>query len=146
MPLSASINERAADGISCREMFDRQHSRTRVKNGKPPPCSTVRWAICKQLQGLLFFVSSTLAVIDGAATRRYTPSTPSHAAPAEAPQGRASAASALPQAGPLKIPNAVLEPADWGDLDGWGSDDHAVAFATFYASCRPIVRAMAFRE
>jgi hypothetical protein len=28
---------------------------------------------------------------------------------------------------------------------GWAGDDHASAFATFYASCRPIVRAIAFR-
>src|SRR5580700_4792998 len=47
--------------------------------------------------------------------------------------------------GPLSIPNAALEPVGWGDLDGWTSDDHAVAFATFNASCRAIVRAVAFR-
>jgi membrane-bound lytic murein transglycosylase A len=45
----------------------------------------------------------------------------------------------------LSIPNAALEPVGWGDLDGWTSDDHAVAFATFNASCRAIVRAVAFR-
>ena len=42
--------------------------------------------------------------------------------------------------GPLKIPNAALEPAAWDELDGWAGDDHASAFATFRASCRPIVR------
>jgi membrane-bound lytic murein transglycosylase A len=47
--------------------------------------------------------------------------------------------------GPLSIPNAALEPVGWGDLDGWTTDDHAVAFATFNASCRAIVRALAFR-
>jgi peptidoglycan lytic transglycosylase A len=41
---------------------------------------------------------------------------------------------------PLKIPDAALEPAGWDQLDGWSSDDHASAFATFQASCRPIVR------
>src|SRR5215467_2463857 len=41
---------------------------------------------------------------------------------------------------PLRIPDAVLEPTEWGDLDGWSGDDHASAFATFQASCRPIVR------
>ena len=50
-----------------------------------------------------------------------------------------------PGAGPLSIPNAALEPVGWGDLDGWKSDDHAIAFATFNASCRAIVRAVAFR-
>jgi membrane-bound lytic murein transglycosylase A len=47
--------------------------------------------------------------------------------------------------GPLKIPNAALEPARWSDLDGWARDDHASAFATLSASCRPIVRGAAFR-
>jgi membrane-bound lytic murein transglycosylase A len=41
---------------------------------------------------------------------------------------------------PLRIPNAALEPAGWNDLNGWIGDDHASAFATFQASCRPIVR------
>jgi hypothetical protein len=48
-------------------------------------------------------------------------------------------------AGPRSIPNAALELVGWGDLDGWTSDDHAVAFATFNASCRAIARAVAFR-
>src|SRR5215468_1208401 len=41
---------------------------------------------------------------------------------------------------PLRIPDAALEPTEWRDLDGWSGDDHASAFATFQASCRPIVR------
>jgi len=41
---------------------------------------------------------------------------------------------------PLRIPDAALEPTGWGELDGWSGDDHASAFATFQASCRPIVR------
>jgi membrane-bound lytic murein transglycosylase A len=44
---------------------------------------------------------------------------------------------------PLRIPDAALEPLGWNDLDGWGGDDHAKAFATFQASCRPIVRSKA---
>jgi membrane-bound lytic murein transglycosylase A len=47
--------------------------------------------------------------------------------------------------GPLKIPNAALEPARWSDLDGWSGDDHASAYATLSASCRSIVRGAAFR-
>src|SRR5579864_8862352 len=50
----------------------------------------------------------------------------------------------LPQAGapdePLKINDAALEPAGWDELEGWLGDDHASAFATFQASCRPMVR------
>jgi hypothetical protein len=105
--------------------------------------------MCTRLRGLLFLLPSALAVAvavaDGADARRYTPPAPSHAAHAEVLRGPAPAASAPPQSGPLKVPNAALEPAGWGDLDGWAGDDHASAFATFYASCRPIVRVIAFR-
>ncbi|MBO0751173.1 MAG: murein transglycosylase A [Bradyrhizobiaceae bacterium] len=50
-------------------------------------------------------------------------------------RGRAAAAS-----GPLRIPDAELEPTRWSEVDGWRGDDHASAFATFQASCRPILR------
>ena len=40
----------------------------------------------------------------------------------------------------FRIPGASLEPVEWADLEGWTNDDHADAFATFQASCRPIVR------
>jgi membrane-bound lytic murein transglycosylase A len=42
--------------------------------------------------------------------------------------------------GPIRIPNTQLEPLAWNDLDGWGSDDEAAAFAAFVTSCRPIAR------
>jgi membrane-bound lytic murein transglycosylase A len=38
------------------------------------------------------------------------------------------------------IPGASLEPAGWDELDGWTNDNHADAFTTFQASCRPIVQ------
>ncbi len=41
---------------------------------------------------------------------------------------------------PLKLPDAALEPLNWGALDGWNADDHAAAFAVFLASCRPILK------
>ncbi len=47
---------------------------------------------------------------------------------------------------PLRIPDAELEPTRWSQLDGWGGDDHASAFATFQASCRPIVRSNAAND
>src|SRR6266853_339942 len=52
----------------------------------------------------------------------------------------ADPAARFPEAEPLKIPDAALEPAGWDELDGWAGDDHASAFATFQASCRPMVR------
>jgi membrane-bound lytic murein transglycosylase A len=47
---------------------------------------------------------------------------------------------------PLRIPDAALEPTGWSELDGWSGDDHASAFATFQASCRPIVRSNASND
>jgi membrane-bound lytic murein transglycosylase A len=39
---------------------------------------------------------------------------------------------------PIKFPDTQYEPIEWADLDGWGNDDHAAAFATFLASCRTL--------
>jgi membrane-bound lytic murein transglycosylase A len=47
---------------------------------------------------------------------------------------------------PLRIPDAELEPTRWSELDGWSGDDHASAFATFQASCRPMVRTNAAND
>jgi membrane-bound lytic murein transglycosylase A len=45
--------------------------------------------------------------------------------------------TAYGQAGtPIVFPDTQYEPVDWTDLDGWDSDDHAAAFATFLTSCR----------
>ena len=44
------------------------------------------------------------------------------------------------QEGPLTLPDSQLEPLDWNDLDGWLVDDHGAAYATFLASCRPLLR------
>lgn len=41
---------------------------------------------------------------------------------------------------PFSLPDTLLEPMTFADLRGWAEDDHAAAFATFVASCRPIVR------
>jgi membrane-bound lytic murein transglycosylase A len=41
---------------------------------------------------------------------------------------------------PLRLPDAALEPIEWNALKGWPADDHAAAFATFLASCRPLIR------
>jgi membrane-bound lytic murein transglycosylase A len=103
--------------------------------------------MCASLRVLLFFLLAALAIAvakNGADTSWYswnpfvTGSIPHASVP-----GTSKAIE--PGAGPLSIPNAALEPVGWGDLDGWTSDDHAVAFAAFNASCRSIVRAIAFR-
>src|SRR6267154_2644831 len=59
------------------------------------------------------------------------------------PQATASSPS-----GPefFKISGASLEPAGWDELDSWTRDDHASAFATFQASCRPIVRSQSSHD
>jgi membrane-bound lytic murein transglycosylase A len=46
-------------------------------------------------------------------------------------------AAAQPE--PLTLPDSALEPIDWNALDAWQADDHAAAFATFLASCRPLL-------
>ena len=100
--------------------------------------------MCLRLRGLIALVIAVSAT-DGANARRYSPPVSPYAAFVS--RSRAPAALAVDDAspGPLKIPDAALEPADWEHLDGWARDDHASAFAAFFASCRPIVRAYAFR-
>jgi membrane-bound lytic murein transglycosylase A len=44
-----------------------------------------------------------------------------------------------PQLEPLRLSDSALEPIDWNALDGWRADDHAAAFVTFLASCRPLL-------
>src|SRR5262249_43659262 len=61
-----------------------------------------------------------------------------HLTESAVPSGRRVRSPSAPE--PLRIPDAALEPTGWGELDGWSGDDHASAFATFQASCRPIVR------
>jgi membrane-bound lytic murein transglycosylase A len=39
---------------------------------------------------------------------------------------------------PIRFPDTQYEPVDWADLDGWTSDDHEAAFATYLASCRAL--------
>jgi membrane-bound lytic murein transglycosylase A len=40
----------------------------------------------------------------------------------------------------LQLPDSALEPIESNALDGWAADNHAAAFATFQASCRPLLR------
>ncbi|MGH6769669.1 MAG: murein transglycosylase A [Xanthobacteraceae bacterium] len=47
---------------------------------------------------------------------------------------------------PLQAPETQLEPVTWADIDGWAADDHAAAFATFRASCRPFLARRAKRD
>jgi len=37
---------------------------------------------------------------------------------------------------PIIFSDTQYEPVDWAELDGWDTDDHAAAFATFLTSCR----------
>src|SRR4051812_5032073 len=41
--------------------------------------------------------------------------------------------------GPIRFPDARIEPAAWADIEGWAGDDHVSALATFLASCRALV-------
>ena len=48
--------------------------------------------------------------------------------------------ASAPRLEPLRVPNSQLEFIPWSALDGWAVDDHSAAFATFLASCRPLLR------
>jgi membrane-bound lytic murein transglycosylase A len=63
---------------------------------------------------------------------------------ASASLGNRARRSSAPE--PLRIPDAALEPTGWSELDGWSGDDHASAFATFQASCRPIARSKVLND
>src|ERR1700676_14475 len=102
--------------------------------------------MCMRLRGLLLSaLVIAVAATDGAHARRYPPPAPPYTRVFSRSIAPAAPAADDASPGPLKIPNAALEPAGWDHLDGWARDDHASAFAAFYASCRPIVRAYAFR-
>ncbi|WP_051660942.1 murein transglycosylase A [Bosea sp. 117] len=40
----------------------------------------------------------------------------------------------------FRMPQAFIEPISFDRMTGWAEDDHAVAFATFRKSCRPILQ------
>jgi membrane-bound lytic murein transglycosylase A len=42
--------------------------------------------------------------------------------------------------GGFRLPNTELEPVEFADMEGWKADSQADAFATFLASCRPILQ------
>jgi membrane-bound lytic murein transglycosylase A len=48
--------------------------------------------------------------------------------------------SSITQPDLLRFSDSALEPIEWHALSGWIADDHAAAFATFSASCRPLLR------
>jgi membrane-bound lytic murein transglycosylase A len=136
---------------------------TTTQTGQEPVCSFRERSrqgrkgrsLCRRLTGepdehasagvLFLALVITVAAADSGHARRYpSPASPHAAVVFQSPAPAAPAADdASP--GPFKIPNAALEPVGWGHLDGWAGDDHASAFAAFYGSCRPIVRAYAFR-
>jgi membrane-bound lytic murein transglycosylase A len=39
----------------------------------------------------------------------------------------------------LSFPESQLEPLHWAAVEGWHEDDHLAAFATFQASCKPLI-------
>jgi len=94
------------------------------------------------LRGFLLFMPATLVILgapEATEARHYASSLLLRV------ETDSVAPKVHPPSGGLKIPNAALERINWGDLDGWVGDDHASAFATFYASCRPIMRASLLR-
>jgi membrane-bound lytic murein transglycosylase A len=43
----------------------------------------------------------------------------------------------------LRVPDSQLEPIEWHSIEGWAKDDHAAAYATFLASCGPLLATVA---
>jgi len=92
---------------------------------------------------------ATAAITEVTSARHFERTTARHVQPAAPPPVQPPQttdhpgphSTALSEREPLKISGAALEPVDWQALDGWTGDDHASAFVTFQASCRPIVRA-----
>ena len=77
-----------------------------------------------------------LASDDDAAARR----SHSHKSKAKTPPAPVSEFLGKPNPpGPIRFPDTRFEPVAFSAIDGWAADDHAAAFATFLASCRPIV-------
>ena len=97
---------------------------------------------------LVVGLSTLAAAVVSADAGRHEPPSAQHVKPSAEPRMGSVGDSTHPTrrpgqppiAEPFKIPGASLEPARWDDLDGWTTDDHASAFATFQASCRLIVR------
>jgi membrane-bound lytic murein transglycosylase A len=59
--------------------------------------------------------------------------------PAPAPAAASEFTGKPNPPGPIRFSDTRFEPVAFDAVDGWGTDDHAAAFATFLASCRPIV-------
>ena len=74
-----------------------------------------------------------LAADEDAAARRLHRARP--AAPVEQPEftGKPN------PPGPIRFADIRIEPVAWAELDGWATDDHAAAFATFNTSCRALI-------
>jgi membrane-bound lytic murein transglycosylase A len=117
-----AMPQKAATLPQCRSPCVADDASAKRADGCRRPCPQSNANQAASHQPNVHQATSHEASTHPAATRRIT---------APAPSG----------GGPFRIPGASLEPARWDDLDGWASDDHADAFATFRASCRPIVRA-----
>jgi len=68
------------------------------------------------------------------------PQAKAEAAVASKKKAKAKSKRIIAKAHPLKIPNSQVEPVAWHEIQGWLDDDHSEAFATFLASCRPILK------
>src|ERR1043165_5120196 len=95
--------------------------------------AAVRYALVSASIGFLA-LCCLLGADEGAAARRaHRPK----AKPAPAPVSEFLGKPNPP--GPIRFPDTRFEPVAFASIDGWAADDHAAAYATFLASCRPIV-------
>jgi peptidoglycan lytic transglycosylase A len=107
------------------------------RSGAPPQV----W-VARSLAALAAFLIVTSALTDPALAARHRHRIATRSRPPTAPRKAEKfepTGPAVPDVpSPLKFSGARLEPVAWEGLDGWRSDDHAAAFATFLVSCRPI--------
>jgi membrane-bound lytic murein transglycosylase A len=91
----------------------------------------------------LWRAAPLLLVLTGLSTSALAARVYNHQTPNHETTSKASSPKHIPPidlSGPIKVPNAQIEPVTWHDLDGWDSDNQASAFAAFLVSCRAIVR------
>jgi len=98
-----------------------------------------RWCACRRHFRYAVALAAVITPLFG------LPAQPAHGPgrPKASLAARSISANGIPidQPEPLRLPDSALEPIDWTALDGWQTDDHAVAFAAFLASCHPLLRA-----
>jgi hypothetical protein len=113
-------------------------ARPQFKTGCDLIVVTAEWCACRRhFRYSVVLAALITPLFNHPAQPAHVPARPKASLPARS----IVANNILAQPGPLQLPDSALEPIDWNALEGWQSDDHAAAFNTFLASCRPLLHA-----